>query len=92
MEFKTVNTYQRLSVPSNVIHTIFVLIIILLLSPYVGGIDFGFFKVPAFPPEIELLFKWVAPFLFVVFLMLFIPIWKSDSVRIEEQEEQPETP
>jgi len=82
MDFNTVSTYQRLGVPSNVINTILVIIIALLLAPYLGGLDFGVLKVPDFPPTIEHLLKWIGPALLLVFLILFIPAWKTNKVKV----------
>ncbi|WP_197026974.1 class I SAM-dependent methyltransferase [Methylomonas sp. 11b] len=77
------NTYQRIGIPDNVINTFLVITVVLLLAPYVGGLDFGIFKVPSFPPEIEKSLRWIAPVLFVLFLILFIPIWKTHTVHLE---------
>ena len=91
MIFKTVNTYQRLGVPAQVINTIFVLIMALLIAPYVGGIDFGVVKVPDLPLGLETLLKWLAPFLLFVYLLLFIPFWEADTANVKSTgKEQPD--
>ncbi len=88
MDFNTVNTYQRLGIPSNVIHTVLVILIVLLLAPYVRGLDFKIFIVPDFPPNIENLLKWIAPFLLLVYLTLFIPLWKTESIHVETSKKE----
>ena len=86
MEFNTVSTYQRIGIPDNVINTFLVIALVFLFAPYVGGHDFGIFKVPIFPLEIEKSLRWIAPVLFAVFLILFIPVWKTRAVHVEVNE------
>jgi ubiquinone/menaquinone biosynthesis C-methylase UbiE len=86
MEFNTVSTYQRIGIPDNVINTFLVIAVVFLFAPYVGGHDFGIFKVPIFPLEIEKSLRWIAPVLFAVFLILFIPVWKTRAVHVEVNE------
>ena len=47
------STYQRIGIPDNVINTFLVIALVFLFAPYVGGHDFGIFKDPIFPLEIE---------------------------------------
>lgn len=88
MEFNTVNSYQRLGIPDNVINTALIISVVLLLAPYVGGLDFGIFKVPSFPPEIEKPLRWIAPVIFAIFWILFIPVWKNHAVDREANERE----
>ncbi len=91
MNLKKVNTYQKLGASDNVIGIIFVLVLTLLLAPYVGGADFGVFKVPVFSLAIRQLLKWIAPFLLIVFILLYIKFWKADDGNTEKTEnEEPE--
>lgn len=89
MEFSSVNTYQRLGIPDSVINTILVIAVALLLTPYVGGLDFGIFKVPSFPPAVQMPLKWGSPILFAAVLIMFIPLWKTGVHHVEAKEVPP---
>jgi SAM-dependent methyltransferase len=79
MDFKTVSTYKRLGVPDALINTIFVVIIILVLAPYVEGVDFRVFKVPVFSAPMIALLRWIGPVLLAGYLVLFLPVWQLAS-------------
>lgn len=92
MDFNSVNTYHKLGIPDNVINTTFVIAIALLLAPYVGGLDFGVFKVPNLPPAIQMPLRWGTPILFAAVLIMFIPLWptrKTEGDHVDAKEEHP---
>ena len=92
MYLKTLSTYQKFGVPDKLINTIFVLLLILLIAPYGGGLDFGIFKVPVLPLNFENLLKWLAPFLLFIYVLLFIPFWKVAAETIQESEDKKPEP
>jgi hypothetical protein len=63
--------------------------LVLLLSPYMSGADFGIFKVPIFPSETARILRAVGPAAFLLALFLFLPVWKSavESAEVPEAEQ-----
>ena len=49
--------------------------LVLLLSPYLAGADFGIIKIPSFSPRTSKRLKTFAPFVFVLVAALFIPFF-----------------
>lgn len=83
MEFSSVNTYQRLGISESVIIIILLIAVALLAWPYFGGLDFGIFKVPNLPPDVQMPVKLGAPPLVVAVLIMFIPFWKTGIHHME---------
>lgn len=78
---------SKLPQPFGVI--LLVLSLILLLSPYLSGADFGVFKVPNFAPGAKKWLKVIGPILFIMCILSFIPTIpspsKQGSLNITEQ-------
>jgi SAM-dependent methyltransferase len=49
------------------------LVLILAISPYLGGIDLGIFRVPDLPPRATWVLRYLGPVLVVLVLLLFLP-------------------
>jgi hypothetical protein len=63
------------SLSDSVIGIIFAFCLVLLLSPYFGGLDFGFFRIPQFSVGANRILKWVGPIAFGAIVFSFIPLW-----------------
>lgn len=63
--------------------------LVLFLSPYLSGADFGIFKIPSFPASTTRALKFVGPVVFVVALFLFLPIWRAAGASAAPQMPQP---
>jgi len=88
MNYKKSNTFQKLGIPDNLISTVFVILLVLLIAPYAGGVDFGIFKVPIFSLGIAQYLKWIAPSLLIVYVLLFIRIWEEAAENASEPEDE----
>jgi hypothetical protein len=62
-----------LNIPSDFGNTLLIIGLILALSPYLGGLDFGVFKIPELPPPIRKRFKILGPIIFLAIFILYIP-------------------
>lgn len=54
--------------------TLLVLSLILLLSPYLSGADFGIFKIPSFTDRAKRNLKILGPIAFITMVLLFVPL------------------
>lgn len=62
--------------------------LILLVGPYLSGMDFGIFKVPSFNEKATHQLRIIGPTVFVLVLLLFIPIRKqSERTNIDLKEQ-----
>jgi tetratricopeptide (TPR) repeat protein len=61
-------------------------LLILLLSPYFSGADFGLFKVPAFSKRAKKVLKIASPIVFVLCVLCFVPIVTLEQPNIEGAE------
>lgn len=84
MEFKKANTSQRLGLPPQLINTLFLVSLLFIFAPYVGGTDFGIFKVPILPPGFGSVLKWLGPLLLIMIGILFIPLWEKEEMERRE--------
>jgi hypothetical protein len=55
---------------------------VLLLSPYLAGSDFGSFKVPTFPPSTTAILRVLGPLAFLAACLLFIPLWPAHPQQV----------
>jgi len=78
MSPKRLSTFDLIKLPQTFEVVLLTLGLILLVSPYIGGADFGIFKVPIFKTAIKQFLQYFGPFLFLLIIALFIPIWKSE--------------
>jgi VHL beta domain len=69
------NTYEQLGLPAHIGEILFVMSLVLTLSPYLSGADFGIFRVPAFPDPIRKHLKLLGPILLAASTLLFFPFW-----------------
>ena len=76
MSSESINTFKKLDVPPQLVTTMFVLIFIFCLAPYVGGVDFGIAKIPNLSPGVESVLKWISPIVATMFLLMFFPFWQ----------------
>ncbi len=70
------NLKNKFDIPDPVLGSLFLIIVVLFFSPYIGGVDFGFLKIPSFQPTILVFLKVAGPILIVLFIFLFIPLLK----------------
>ncbi|MFT7404938.1 class I SAM-dependent methyltransferase [Zhongshania sp.] len=77
MSFKSVGSFKRVDAPPQLINSIFLILFILTVSPYISGVDFGVVKIPTLSATIESILKWLGPLLSIFFIFMFIPIWKT---------------
>ncbi|NIJ64490.1 hypothetical protein FHR20_001421 [Sphingomonas leidyi] len=82
-----ISTYENLGLPDGARHTIFAISVLLFLSPYLAGADFGIAKVPEIKSHaIDL--KIIGPALLAMVLLGYAKIWprkvatKSNSVPL----------
>lgn len=69
------NFYTLLELPPQIVATTFGVALILCLSPYFAGGDFGILKVPDFVPQIRRRLKIIGPLVLAIVLAGFIPIF-----------------
>jgi len=69
------STLEVLGVPKEFGSILLILALILLISPYVGGTDWGIFKVPQFSQRTTMVLRWLGPLLFLASILLFVP-WR----------------
>jgi serine/threonine protein kinase len=79
---KRSSTFELLGLPQQFGVVVLTLALVFVISPYSGGADFGIFKIPAFPPNIQHVLRILGPLVFGVCLGLFVPAWPS---RREEE-------
>lgn len=77
---KKKNTFDLLNFPPQVIGLVFTFSLILLVSPYFEGLDFGIFKVPNFSLTFKRFLQFFGPPFFIFTLFLFFPLWKSEHI------------
>jgi len=73
------NFIKKYDVPSTVLGSSFLIIVILFLSPYIGGTDFGIFKIPIFQNGILVAFKICGPMLILLYIFQFIPLFEIET-------------
>lgn len=59
---------------------VLLLALIMLLSPYVGGADFGIFKVPSFPAAMNSTLHVLGPIGMAIAIFLFLPLWSRPPI------------
>src|SRR6266545_8366533 len=59
--------------------------LILFLSPYLSGADFGIFKIPGFPDGTARALRILGPAVFLLSLFLFLPVWRASNAAVEPQ-------
>src|SRR5712692_4732543 len=69
-----ISIYKRLGIPDTLAVTFSLFCLLLLLSPYLGGTDFGIFKIPQLPVGITGVLKWLGPVAFLLGAALFFPL------------------
>ncbi|NEQ42879.1 MAG: hypothetical protein F6K00_04680 [Leptolyngbya sp. SIOISBB] len=57
--------------------------LILLLSPYLSGFDFGIFQIPKLDPKMQQNLRILGPIIFAGLIFLFVPIWKESKSNKE---------
>lgn len=68
---------QIIGLPETFGVVLLTLALVLSLSPYLSGEDFGIFKIPRFPVATLSVVKVLGPFALGIILFLFLPIWKA---------------
>jgi len=71
------STLELLGLPKQFGFLLLSLTLILLISPYVGGTDWGIFKVPQFSLGTTTVLRWLGPLLFLAGILLFVP-WRRE--------------
>ncbi len=70
------STLDVLGIPKEFGVLLLTLILILAISPYLGGYDLGILKVPELPLRASHVLRYLGPVLFALGLLLFRPCWK----------------
>jgi hypothetical protein len=65
--------------------TLLLLSLILFLSPYLSGADFGIFKIPQFSPQVKNWFKVIGPIIFILMILCYLPIIAINSPNNSNQ-------
>lgn len=78
-----INSIEKFSIDGRVVNTILIISIILLLSPYFGGADFGVFKIPVFPEDSKKILFFAGPTLLLLSIMFYVPIWNSNNKEVK---------
>lgn len=68
-----IGIFQLLHLPDSFTGILLVLSLVFLLSPYLAGADFGFFKVPTFSSNANKRLKIAGPFILLCVLSCFVP-------------------
>ena len=78
---------QRAGWPDQICLVLFTLALVLTLSPYLGGVDFGGIKVPKLPTQVTRVMYFLGPMLLLASLLLFIPFrWQDKSLLITTED------
>lgn len=78
------STYELLGIPETLGITISLFFIILALTPYFGGLDFGHFKVPMINNrKTQRGLKFIGPFLIVLSIGAFVKLWPVQNLTLE---------
>ena len=84
------NSFELFNLPEKFSVAVLTLSFILLIGPYLEGLDFGVFKIPTFSVGTKKVLQYLGPPLFVFVILLFIRFWKSpetgDTKKIREVE------
>jgi hypothetical protein len=73
------STLEVLGIPKEFGVVLLTLALILVITPYLGGIDLGIFKVPDLPPHATSILHYLGPVLLILFSLLFLPYWPHRS-------------
>jgi|GEM_PF-467549 len=71
------STFKRIGLPTDFGVILLTLGLILFISPYMSGFDFGVFAVPEFEQEAKDKLRLFGPIVFGLMVVLFFPIWKD---------------
>jgi SAM-dependent methyltransferase len=71
------STLAKIGLPTEFGALLLTLALILTISPYLGGADFGILKIPTFSQQTTDLLRRLGPVLLVTFALAFVPFWKS---------------
>ncbi len=71
---------SRTGLPDSFGLTILLISLILALGPWLGGADFGLFKVPAFSDNARLKLRVIGPLLLVIAVVVHLPLLEARSV------------
>lgn len=73
------STLTVLGLPKEFGVILLVFALILTISPYLGGVDLGIFKVPKFTGNLTWVLYFLGPILLLLFCLLFLPYWKDNA-------------
>lgn len=71
------NFYQISGIPSDFGVVLLTLSLILLLTPYFSGVDFGIIKTPKLRVQTQKRLKTIGPLIMIICLLLYLPIWNQ---------------
>jgi tetratricopeptide (TPR) repeat protein len=78
------STYDLLGIPEALGITLSLFLIILALTPYLGGMDFGVFKVPQIKKRnLRIGLKIIGPILIVLSIGPFFKLWPAHDLKLE---------
>jgi SAM-dependent methyltransferase len=82
------STFELINLPKEFGVIILIFSLILLVSPYFEGLDFGIFKVPTFKVSTKNFLKYFGPAFFIIVILLFVRIWKpAKKEKLQKQKE-----
>ena len=62
-----------LSLPTDFGKILLLFSLILSISPFLNGADFGIFRIPAFPPRVNDKLKIIGPIMLIIAIVLHVP-------------------
>jgi hypothetical protein len=80
------STYDLLTWPESLRTTLVLLALIITLSPYLAGADFGIFKVPTLPGALVSAARWTGPCALLAAFLAFLPIWPDRQPTLHKRE------
>lgn len=69
------NLFEMFNLPEKFNGAVLTLSFILLIGPYLEGLDFGVFKIPTFNAETKKMLQYLGPIIFFLVILLFIRFW-----------------
>ncbi len=74
------SSYEILGWPTEITAILFVLALILCLTPYLSGTDLGVFRIPNVPSRYRRFLQWIGPAVMVCVLLGFAPFFAPEQV------------
>ena len=79
-----ISTLEKIGLPKQFGFVLLVVALSIMLAPYVGGADFGVFRIPKFPREQRTRLIIGGPIALLLSVLLFVPMWSLASGNSKE--------